>query len=554
MDPLDSVTLYANYIHTNLHGMPDFGVPYYRPNAPQTAYTSTAGGPYTDFGVNRNTFYGLVNRDYYSTKQDIGTVGGEIKITPDLTLSNKTRYQRSVQDYIGTLPESAITNPANPAVGTLSLNPQSRYQVTENTANQTELTYKFNALGWKNTALAGVEVSREISSLDKYVGLSSESLPGGTPGGNFTGISIFYPQNTYAPFNQNPQWTGLPTRTAIDTQSVYVIDTANYNDKIILNGGVRYDNYDVKASGFGTVAGTVVPSLWGAQEVRSGMPNFNLGLTLKPMPIGSVYVAYATSTNPVGSEFDGTSAQYGGLAGFLPGNPNQVFGPEKNKAIEIGTKWELFDRHMLVTAALFQTEKENAREAQNVNSQAAAAAIPGCTYALTGGANESCITAGAAYRIRGIDLGMGGKLTDRWSLTAGLVLMQSEVTKSLVPSPQKSLYPTNVGLPLANVAHQSFSLLSKYQLNDIWELGGQAVYRSQMYGGTFLAANQGTTLPSYWRFDAFAEAQLDKNWSAKIFVANLTNKLYYDAFYQSATPFVFVAPGRSVSLVVSARF
>src|SRR5260221_7985623 len=57
--PLDSVTLYANYIHTNLHGMPDFGVPYYRPNAPQAQYTSTAGGPYTDFGVNRNNFYGL---------------------------------------------------------------------------------------------------------------------------------------------------------------------------------------------------------------------------------------------------------------------------------------------------------------------------------------------------------------------------------------------------------------------------------------------------------------------------------------------------------------
>src|SRR6201987_3642615 len=29
--PLDTVRLYANYIHTNLHGLPDFGVPYYRP-------------------------------------------------------------------------------------------------------------------------------------------------------------------------------------------------------------------------------------------------------------------------------------------------------------------------------------------------------------------------------------------------------------------------------------------------------------------------------------------------------------------------------------------
>ena len=31
--PLDTVKLYANYIHTNLHGLPDFGVPYYRPGS-----------------------------------------------------------------------------------------------------------------------------------------------------------------------------------------------------------------------------------------------------------------------------------------------------------------------------------------------------------------------------------------------------------------------------------------------------------------------------------------------------------------------------------------
>jgi catecholate siderophore receptor len=519
--PLDTVKLYANYIHTNLHGLPDFGVPYFRPGSPQAQYTSTAGGPYTDFGVKRNTFYGLVNRDYYSIKQDIGTVGGEVAITPDLTLSNKTRVQRSVLDYIGTLPEGP-----NAAAATVSLNPQSRYQVTENVANQTEATYKFNVAGWRNTAVAGVEVSREIASIDRYVGLSSESLPGGTTGGNIT--------------------------NAINTKSGYLIDTANYNDLVILNGGIRYDDYGIKASGFGTKNG--VPNVFGAQEQHHGLPNFNVGMVLKPLPISSFYAAYATSSNPVGAEFDGTSAQYGGLAPSLNGNPNQIFGPEKNKAIEVGTKWELFDRHLLVTAALFQTEKENARESQNVGSPAAAAAIPGCVYPAGTIGNVSCITAGAAYKIQGIDLGVGGKITDKWSVFGGLVLMKSEVTKSLIPSPQPLLFPTNVGLRLANVAHQSFSLLSKYQLTDVWEIGAQAVYRSKMYGGTFLAANQGTSLPSYWRFDAFVEAKVDKNWTAKLFVANITNKLYYDALYQSATPFVFVAPGRSVSMVLSARF
>ena len=82
--PLDTVKLYANYIHTNLHGLPDFGVPYYRPGSPNPGPSSTDHGrrPVPDFGVNRNNFYGFVNRDYYSIKQDIGTVGGEVSITP----------------------------------------------------------------------------------------------------------------------------------------------------------------------------------------------------------------------------------------------------------------------------------------------------------------------------------------------------------------------------------------------------------------------------------------------------------------------------------------
>ncbi|MFL6839820.1 MAG: TonB-dependent receptor [Bradyrhizobium sp.] len=545
--PLDTVKLYASYIHTNLHGLPDFGVPYYRPGAPAPGnqFTSTAGGPYPEFGANRNNFYGFVNRDYYSIKQDIGTIGGEVAITPDLTLSNKTRVQRSVLDYVGTLPEGP-----NVAAGTVSANPQSRYQVTENVANQSEATYKFDVAGWKNTALGGVEISREIASIDKYAGLSSEQLPGGTTSGAVPGVNVFAPQYTFANIGGNPTWTGLPTKVGIDTKSVYLLDTANYNDFVILNGGIRFDDYNIKVSGFGTQNG--VSNVFGAQEQHYGLPNFNLGLVLKPLPIASVYAAYATSSNPVGAEFDGTSVQYGGLSPSLNGNPNQIFGPEKNKAIEVGTKWELFDRHLLVTAALFQTEKENARESRNIAN--AGAATSDCPYPAGTTGSLSCISAGAAYRIRGIDLGVGGKITDKWSLFGGLVLMQSEVTKSLIPSPQPLIYPTNVGRPLANVAHQSFSLLTKYQLTDVWEIGGQAVYRSKMYGGTFLAANQGTSIPSYWRFDAFVEAKIDPNWTAKLYVANLTNKLYYDALYQSATPFVFVAPGRSVSMILSARF
>lgn len=533
--PVDAVKITANYIHTDLHGIPDFGVPYYRPST-----SSTAGGPFTDYGVNRNTFYGFVNRDFFKVGQDIGTIAGEVQITPDLMLSNKFRAERSKQDYIGTLAESPVlTNPLS--ASTYSANPQSRYQITDTVANQTELTYKFDLGGWKNTALGGVEISREKSSIDKYAGLSSEALPGTafSGSGSLTGVSVFNPQFTDLPFGTTPTLTGLPTKIRIDTNSGYIIDTANYNDLVILNAGIRYDDYNINTSGYGTVNGTT--NVFGTQSAQFGLTNYNGGITVKPTPFTSVYAAYATSSNPVGAEFDGTSVNYGGLAPVVNGTSSEILGPERNRAIEVGTKWELFDRHLLLTAALFQTEKDNAREVQNVTT-------PGIT------GTTPVFKAGAAYRIQGIDIEVAGKITDKWSVFGGVVLMQSRVTASNIPSANAVLYPSNVGLQLANIAHQSFSMMSKYKLTDRFEIGGQALYRSKIYGGTFLAANQGTSIPSYWRFDAFVEAKIDKNWTAKLFVNNILDKRYYDALYQSAAPFVLEAPGRTATFMLSARY
>jgi catecholate siderophore receptor len=548
--PVDAVRITGNYIHTELTGIPDFGVPYYRPST-----NTTAGGPFPDFGVPRENFYGFKYRDFFRTGQDIGTLNAEVTITPDLVVSNKFRDSRSVQNYVGTLPESPTLAAGAPFTAyTLTANPQSRLQITNVIANQTEATYKsVDGLGFRHTTLAGVEIDRERSSIDSYTGLRSELTTGTTAfngTGSLPGVSVFAPQFAETPFPNGLALNQKPTRIGIDTNSGYVLDTANYHDLVILNGGVRYDDYNINTSGYGTGANA---NVLGRQQAEFGIPNFNLGLTLKPQPNGSVYVAYATSANPVGAEFDGTSTAYGGLASVLPGGNTQIFGPEKNKAAEIGTKWELFNRHLLFTAALFETTKDNAREAQNVGSLAAAIRL-GCAYPAGTTGNISCITAGAAYYVRGIDLGAGGKITDKWSVFGGLVLMQSAVTKSMAPPANTALYTSNVGLPLANIAHQSFSLLTKYQLTDVWELGGQAVYRSKIYGGTLLAANQGTSIPSYWRFDTFAEAKINQNWKLKLFVNNIFDKRYYDALYQSAAPFVLEAPGRAAYLVLSARY
>jgi catecholate siderophore receptor len=266
---------------------------------------------------------------------------------------------------------------------------------------------------------------------------------------------------------------------------------------------------------------------------------------LKPLPEVSLYAAYATSSNPVGAELDGGAANYGGINAA-----SQIFAPQRNYAKEIGVKWELFDRHLLATAALFRTDVTGAREV-----------------------NSGVTTAGAAYYVQGVDLEVTGNITDKWSVTGGVVIMESKVKESQIL--------TNVGLQLANVAHESFSLLSKYKFGDVFglapdilEIGGQAIYRSKVYGGNNLIANGATAtdaatrlptaanttvnwpteLPSYWRFDAFMEAKVTENITLKASVMNLFDRTYYDAFYQTATPYTVVAPGRTVYLEARVKF
>src|SRR5580698_6530079 len=93
--PTNDFTVWANYIHTNLHGLPDFGVP----------YNNVAGAPVTSLGVPRDTYYGFVNRDFQLATQDIGTITNEYRVSDALVFTNKFRDEHSILSYIGTIPE-----------------------------------------------------------------------------------------------------------------------------------------------------------------------------------------------------------------------------------------------------------------------------------------------------------------------------------------------------------------------------------------------------------------------------------------------------------------
>ena len=524
--PVDDVVIKGNYAHTSLWGLPDFGVP----------YDTVRHRPATEGDISHSAYFGIVNRDFTKTTQDLGTLDAAWKVRDWLTVENKVRAGYSTLNYLGTTPENPSATGATAKYssnlgffsGFTQQNAQSRYQKVNVVADEPQATIRFDTGAIRNTTVVGADFSRERIGIDTYTGLTSEI----TTGSNFFAsngapISSIYSPVNYLASLPNLSLTGNPLRYGVDTKSGYVLHTANIAELIILNGGVRYDDYHITSSNNAST-----------RSADNALVNYNANVVVKPIPAVSLYGAFATAATPVGAELDAASSAYGGLAATQ--NAAQIYGPLRTKAYELGAKWELFDRHMLASVAAFQTDVTNARET---------------TPAGTPGYATGTIVSGAAYRVRGLDFELAGKITPRWSLLGGLVLLNTDV--------HRSIDARNIGLRLANVANQSFNLLSKYKVTDWFELGGQAIYASQIQGGSLLVANGNqpygaravpTVLPSHWRFDAFAEAKITQNLGAKLYVQNILNKRYYDSFYQSAQPFVLEAPGRSATLILSAKF
>jgi catecholate siderophore receptor len=517
--PSDSFKFTIDYYRYRTDGTPDFGVPF----DPRT------GLPVTETaGVNRKTWYGDARpgRDFMKNDADIVTGTAEWKISKDVVLTSKTRVGQTTVDYLASSTEATtISNATLPSTWTTNVHNANRKQQTELLANQTDLTVKLDTGGLKHTVVTGVELSREKVTQQSYqlspgtnlpnqdVNLFDPSLPGLNP-------ATYTPTALTAPIHRN-----------VDTAAVYLLDTVQLSPQWFINGGVRLDHFDRRDDGPAT--GTTNDNNNPNGSRQDTLFNWNAGIVYKPVPIGSIYFAYATSSNPVGQELDATGVDYGGLTVSLTG-----LKPEKNTAMEVGTKWELFGRRLLATAALFETTKENAREANPAGNGA------------NGPGNGNIPTSTGEFRVRGVDLGVQGNVTEKWSVYGGLVVMETEILKSSTAA--------NVGKKLANIPDQQFNLLTKYKLTDHLTIGGQAIYASEVLGGLFAPAVSPTGapihIPSHWRFDLLSEYKFTDHFAVQLNVVNLTNELYYDSLYRNTTPFAFVAPGRAAYVTLNWKY
>src|SRR5690606_16207757 len=109
--------------------------------------------------------------------------------------------------------------------------------------------------------------------------------------------------------------------------------------------------------------------------------------------------------------------------------------PEENRTWELGTKWEVFNRSMLLTAALFRTEKTNARTEDPDDP------------------NDLLVLQGEQL-VEGWEIGLAGTIGERIGVYTGYTHLNTEITASLDAA--------DIGKSLDNSPEHSFNFWGTY--------------------------------------------------------------------------------------------
>ena len=505
------------YEHMQSDDMPDTGVPYAMGSV--AALTSPTFVKPT-YGGNRDNWYGLKARDFRKEKSDMFTAAIEHKFSDTNKIRNATRWSKGTQDYVWTQPDDSQGNVAN---GKVWRRLNSRYSENKTLQNLTEFTGQAFSGSIKHQFAAGLELSREESDLDSYKMVDASGKDIANSNQCVEGLSPYMCTSLYSP-NGNDPWTGRMVRSnsvtnyKATTAALYAFDTITLSPQWLINAGLRYDRYSTKQWNATT-----------AYDHDDNLLNYQLGVVYKLQPNASIYASTGTSSTPGG-----------GAVG--QGNESQAISvinadalkPEKTRSFELGTKWDVLDRQLSLTAALFRNQTTNARITD--------------AFGQVSMAGEKVVN--------GLELGFAGRVTKQWDVFGGYTYMDSEQKNAGTSCPRGggacTPSPAN-GQAFPNTPKHSFSLWSSYKLMPALTVGVGAFGQSEVVGGYSFSSNgslirKGT--PGYVRYDAMASYAFSKNLSLQVNLYNLTDKVYYNTAY--AAHYAGMGAGRSA--VASLKF
>ena len=526
LDSDTRATLSYYYLRTDDN--PDSGIPYWDPKA----QNSSSGKP---ADVKQGTYYGWKDRDFQKQENQIGTLKLEHDFNDNLTLSNTVVFSNSKNDTLWTNPDDSKGNLAN---GHVARRANSRITDTDAFTDQLSLTGKFKTGLFNHRFNAGAEYSKQDSDKDGYtisdLGTTYTTLPNLTSLGgvnlgasqacananasnhNFNNICAGVIPNTNDPFYGSITKNNKITSTSTENTSVYFLDSIELNPKWILDLGLRWDDFKTEQSS--NTSTTRIKS-------KDDFFNYQAGLTFKPLKNGAIYGSYATSSNPVGVDAgDGSESVSEAIKNLKP---------EEVRTFELGTKWDLLNEKLALTAAIFRTEKTNTRATdENGNSQ---------------NIGES--------RVDGFELGLNGNITDKWAVSAGYSYLDSELVdagftnietdrnKPAIYAPSK-----NNGKQVQNVAKNSATLWTTYQILPQLQIGAGAIAMDKVYGN----ADNTKYVPGYVRYDAMARYNVNKNVNVQLNINNLSDVRYFSRAFTSH--YATEADGRNAVIAVNFKY
>jgi catecholate siderophore receptor len=398
------------------------------------------------------------------------------------TLRNRTMYSDYDKFYQNVFPGAV-----DAGAGTVTITAYNNEQLRENLFNQTDLEFAFDTGSVGHRMLAGLEFGEQVTDNFRNTGFFND-----------TDTSVQAPLSdptisVPVTFRQNA--------TDADNHGRATIAAAYLQDQITLSPqfqavlGLRYDRFDVDFRNNRT----------GQEfESRDNLLSPRAGLIYKPAEPVSIYASYSMTYVPrAGAQLTSLNLS------------NQALDPEEFENTEVGAKWDL-RAGLSLTAALFRLDRKNV-------------VIPDPNQP-----GESLLVDG--QRTKGFELGLAGKVRDRWSIQGGYAWQQGELTEALG------------GTTLAQLPEHVVSLWNRLDFSPAWGAGLGVIHQTRM----FAAADNAVTLPSFTRVDG-AIYYSPTDWlSVQLNVENLLDEEYYPNAHNNNN--ISTGAPRSFRVGLTARF
>lgn len=485
--------------------MPDYGVPMSNITTPGEwrRGSGTRTDPFLPVDVSPDTFYGLHERDF----REVETVSGYIKFehafSDSLRLTAALRKARDTNTYV-------VTSPTSGSDGLVSRGSKASDRVNETVSFNAQLSGEARAWGVEHSFAVGVDIANSRATRRALTVINPDPMPG----------APYENPDPGAPWGGSIERGGDAGYSTTKTRGVYALDTITFNPQWEATVGLRWDDYSVNSVTFAT---DDAPR---ASETNdSDFLNGMLGVVYKPAANGSVYASVSTSSNPAG--------EGAGTGGSDASDDLDSLDPERSVNFEIGTKWLVLNNQLQLSAALFKTEKDNAR----------------VTNALGETENIGNTTA------KGIELGFAGQINDRWGIWGGYVYQDVKLKDGGWSTPRGGgePYPNPAtGNQVVKIPRNSFSLWTTYDYSPQLTLGGGVTYVDRRMASYSQNGDGDAALPSSWRTDLMAAYRITDDTAVQFNVNNVFDRQIYTDSHVSQ--FANIEPGRNFVLTLKHSF